>query len=73
MKQAEESIEKLHESFDLIVVIPFAGRPSEPVVDPSKMKKEDLDIWFNKLNELEQTIIKLRFGLDGEELLTLMK
>ena len=35
------------------------------------LQKEDLGNWLSQLNETEQKIMKLRFGLDGEEQLTL--
>ncbi|ABX09762.1 RpoD/SigA family RNA polymerase sigma factor [Prochlorococcus marinus] len=36
-----------------------------------KMQKEHLGGWLSQLNEREQKIMRLRFGLDGEEPLTL--
>ena len=35
------------------------------------LQKEDIGNWLSQLNEAEQKIMKLRFGLDGEEPLTL--
>ena len=35
------------------------------------MKKKDLDIWIRNLSNEEQKIMQLRFGLNGEEPLTL--
>jgi len=35
------------------------------------IQKEHLGTWLSQLNEREQKIMKLRFGLDGEEPLTL--
>ena len=35
------------------------------------MKKKDLDIWIKNLSNEEKEIMKLRFGLNGEEPLTL--
>ena len=35
------------------------------------MQKEHLGGWLSQLNEREQKIMRLRFGLDGEEPLTL--
>ena len=35
------------------------------------MQKEHLSGWLSQLNEREQKIMRLRFGLDGEEPLTL--
>ncbi len=35
------------------------------------MKKKDLTIWFNSLSKEEKEVVKLRFGIDGEEPLTL--
>ena len=35
------------------------------------MKKKDLDIWIRNLSNDEKEIMKLRFGLNGEEPLTL--
>ena len=37
----------------------------------NKMKKKDLDIWIRNLTNEEQKIMQLRFGLNGEEPLTL--
>ena len=34
------------------------------------LQKEHLGTWLSQLNEREQKIMKLRFGLDGEEPLT---
>ena len=35
------------------------------------MKKKDLDIWIKNLSNEEKEIMKLRFGLNGEEPLTM--
>tara|TARA_Y100000589_G_C26820779_1_gene493773 strand:- start:113 stop:334 length:222 start_codon:yes stop_codon:yes gene_type:complete len=35
------------------------------------MDKKDLAIWFESLSKEEKEIVKLRFGIDGEEPLTL--
>ena len=35
------------------------------------MKKKDLDIWIRNLSNEEKKIMQLRFGLNGEEPLTL--
>ena len=35
------------------------------------MKKKDLDIWIRNLSNKEKKIMQLRFGLNGEEPLTL--
>ncbi len=35
------------------------------------LQKEDLGNWLSQLNEMEQKIMKLRYGLEGEEPLTL--
>ena len=35
------------------------------------LQKEDLGNWLSQLNQMEQKIMKLRYGLDGEEPLTL--
>ena len=35
------------------------------------MKKKDLDIWIKNLSNEEKEIMKLRFGLNGEEPLTI--
>jgi len=35
------------------------------------MEKKDLDIWIRNLSNEEQKIMQLRFGLNGEEPLTL--
>ena len=35
------------------------------------MKKKDLDIWIRNLSNVEKKIMQLRFGLNGEEPLTL--
>lgn len=35
------------------------------------MKKKDLDIWIRNLSNDEKKIMQLRFGLNGEEPLTL--
>ncbi len=37
----------------------------------NKMKKKDLDIWIRNLSNEEKKIMQLRFGLNGEEPLTL--
>jgi len=37
------------------------------------IQKEHLGTWLSQLNEREQKIMKLRFGLDGEEPLTLVE
>jgi RNA polymerase primary sigma factor len=37
----------------------------------SHLQKEHLTTWLSQLNEREQKILKLRFGLGGEEPLTL--
>ena len=37
----------------------------------NKMKKKDLDIWIKNLSNEEKEIMKLRFGLNGEEPLTM--
>ncbi len=44
----------------------------ELIPDPNcEEPKEHLGTWLSQLNEREQKIMKLRFGLDGEEPLTL--
>ena len=35
------------------------------------MDKKDLSTWFESLSEEEKEVVKLRFGIDGEEPLTL--
>ena len=35
------------------------------------MEKKDLDIWIKNLSNEEKEIMKLRFGLNGEEPLTM--
>ena len=35
------------------------------------MKKKDLEIWIKNLSNEEKEIMKLRFGLNGEEPLTM--
>ncbi len=35
------------------------------------MDKKDLSTWFKSLSEEEKEVVKLRFGIDGEEPLTL--
>ena len=35
------------------------------------MEKKDLDIWIKNLSNEEKEIMKLRFGFNGEEALTL--
>ena len=35
------------------------------------MDKKDLSTWFESLTEEEKEVVKLRFGIDGEEPLTL--
>ena len=35
------------------------------------MEKKDLSTWFESLSEEEKEVVKLRFGIDGEEPLTL--
>ena len=35
------------------------------------MDKKDLATWFESLSEEEKEVVKLRFGIDGEEPLTL--
>ena len=35
------------------------------------MDKKDLSTWFEILSEEEKEVVKLRFGIDGEEPLTL--
>ena len=37
----------------------------------NKMEKKDLDIWIRNLSNEEKKIMQLRFGLNGEEPLTL--
>ena len=37
----------------------------------NKMKKKDLDIWIKNLSNEEKEVVKLRFGLNGEEPLTM--
>ena len=35
------------------------------------MDKKDLSTWFESLSEEEKEVVRLRFGIDGEEPLTL--
>lgn len=35
------------------------------------MDKKDLSTWFENLSEEEKKVLKLRFGINGEEPLTL--
>ncbi len=48
---------------------PTGGEPMEGM--DRSIQKEHLGGWLSQLNEREQKILKLRFGLDGEEPLTL--
>ena len=48
------------------------ARGEEPMEGMDRtIQKEHLGTWLSQLNEREQKIMKLRFGLDGEEPLTL--
>ena len=35
------------------------------------MDKKDLSTWFESLSEEEKEVVRLRFGIDGEEPLTM--
>ncbi|WP_320666720.1 RpoD/SigA family RNA polymerase sigma factor [Prochlorococcus sp. MIT 1307] len=48
---------------------PSCGEPMEGM--DRSIQKEHLGGWLSQLNEREQKILRLRFGLDGEEPLTL--
>ena len=37
------------------------------------MDKKDLATWFTSLSKEEKEVVKLRFGIDGEEPLTLIE
>ena len=50
----------------------FAQKDKEFIKGFDKiLQKEDLGNWLSQLNQMEQKIMKLRYGLDGEEPLTL--